>query len=223
MVGVWTSPENFRGPLSQCILYFSDRHSFHLCLCLNKSDADPLRAVLIEIVRRPDLWCHKLMTLRLNDILRLLEQASLSRSSIRQKACARIQTALMSKYGLRGLPRLVFRIPFTKNRDSSGIRSAFSEILAVTGLPQVVQSRICQELRIIATKRRSIADILYNHRSFAKSFNQHSPPQCVCQDTLHKIRLPDHFHDKISAVLSQNSKNNSGLHLMHDLRSSKRL
>jgi hypothetical protein len=33
-----------------------------------------------------------------------------------------------------------------------------------------------------------------------KNFNQHPPPQCVCFDPQHKIRLPEHFHGKISVV-----------------------
>lgn len=40
----------------------------------------PILSSAKEIAQRPDIWRHKLMTLRLNNLLRLLEQAPQAKS-----------------------------------------------------------------------------------------------------------------------------------------------
>jgi hypothetical protein len=147
------------------------------------------------------------MAMKLNDLLRLLEQAQLSKSSIRHKACERIQTALSSKYKVNRLPTLIMRLPFTQNNHTANIRAALLQIISATSLPQVVQTRIAQNLRVVTTRRKSISDILYNARLFAKRFYLNTPVVCACGHPTHRILLPEDFDGKINCVLSQNSRN----------------
>jgi hypothetical protein len=65
---------------------------------LKRTGADPLRSTLLESVCRPDIWCPRLLTLRLNDLLQVSVQAIRSTSSLRAKASSRIQTAMFTKY-----------------------------------------------------------------------------------------------------------------------------
>jgi hypothetical protein len=110
---------------------------------------------------------------------------------------------MFAKYGIKRVPKLVMRLPFTDNHYTAGIRSAFAEILSNTNLPQQVQKRVLAELRVVTTRRRSLADIFHNHRQFAKKYCVYSLPQCVCSFDDHRILLPEDFHEPARAVLSR--------------------
>jgi hypothetical protein len=72
-------------------------------------------------------------------------------------------------------------------------------------LPEV-QSHLAQNLRVVTTRRKSIADTLYNHIKFAKNFDLNLPPLCVCDNTNHPILLPQNFIGSFQAFCHKTRK-----------------
>jgi predicted RNA-binding protein with PIN domain len=72
------------------------------------------------------------------------------------------------------------RLPFTKNQYTAKIRTAVRKVLDATTLPEEVKMHMYQNLRVVNTKRESVADIFYNHISFSKRFQKENVPKCIC-------------------------------------------
>ena len=64
-------------------------------------------------------------------------------------------------------------------------------------------------IRVVTTKRASIADIIHNYRTFSREFKKENPPQCVCHSTgEHKILTPEDLPPFPGRILMQNAKSN---------------
>jgi hypothetical protein len=119
---------------------------------------------------------------------------------------------MLRKYGIARAPKLIMRLPFTKNQNTGQIRIALHAFLALLKLPQEIKDHLEQNFRLVNTRRDSIADILHNHIPFSKLFSKDNIQKCVCpnssdRENEHKIRLSDSFSGDAFLVLSQNSKN----------------
>lgn len=63
-------------------------------------------------------------------------------------------------------------------------------------------------MRVVHTRRQSIAVTLQNFRRAAKDFNEKSTVKCLCDNNAqHTVRLPEDFTGITGQVLQQNSKN----------------
>ncbi len=169
-------------------------------------------SVLQKIVKAPRLAYLKLYRMNLSEVLTVYNIATYypGSTSLKDNALCHIQNVMVKRYGIRSIPTLVMKIPFTPGVKVCHIRQAVRRVLdlAVT-LPVEIKSSIIRKFRIVNTRRKRICDILHNARGVAKSFDINSVPECVCMgDEVggHKLLLPEDLLDW-SDVLCQNNRN----------------
>lgn len=165
---------------------------------------------LREIVTNPGKWIRKLTGLPLRSLLQfMLVARTLKNTRLREKCAERIQDALKRRYHISSIISPVIRIPYRGNAaQGAGVRAALSEVLMVLQFPNEVIKEVSESIRVVLTKRDSIADMTHNYIKEAKTFSLHKPPVCVCANGGdHKVRLPEDFEGEIGKVLGQNSKN----------------
>jgi hypothetical protein len=146
--------------------------------------------------------------MNLDTLIRLREKAGLlKKDRIRILARDRIQRVLSRRHHIRDKLGFTVKIPFTRIRHHNYIRKFIGTIIAEQDFGKKVKRLLTENIRIVQTKQKSIADMLHNFRRYARDFDPTEEFACTCQHNDHKVLLAKDFEGITRKVLQQNSKN----------------
>ena len=165
-------PAHLRG----AFLARSVRNLPEFVVTIKREKLDPLKDFLQYILESPDKSWPELFSYKLNDFTRLLAELNTRQDTgLLLRARERIQTVMKKKYSVFSIPKIVIKIPFFEKQRRSLLRQAFLSILQTTDLHSEVKLLIEKKLTLVATRRRTVGEIIHNYRSFAKTFDSMLP------------------------------------------------
>jgi hypothetical protein len=119
-----------------------------------------------------------------------------------------IRTLLHNRFNFKGFPNLCLNAPFHPLIQRRSTLSSLSRLISATALSPSIHHHLMSSTRVSLSNHRSIAEVLCNHRFFAK--HVHKPTLCVCNSNSsnpadHVITKGSEFDSTTQFVLSINS------------------
>jgi hypothetical protein len=119
-----------------------------------------------------------------------------------------IRTLLHNRFKFKGFPNLCLNAPFHHLLQRRTTALSLSRLIKTTSLSSSIQDRLISSTRVSLSNPRSIADVLCNHRRFAKQV--HKPAQCLCNSPSsnpaeHVITTGSLFDSTTQFILSINA------------------
>jgi hypothetical protein len=137
----------------------------------------------------------QLKALSINSLLDLHTHAKLlTQDKIRICAINRIRSLIAKRFGFARMPTPVLSLPYVDGIDLRALRKLVLNVMSSMPFSANIRAFIGRELRIVFRNRRSIAEMLQNHISFARSADARDW-SCTCG---HDVK--DHICRRLSEV-----------------------
>ena len=104
-------------------------------------------------------------------------------STLPQQERARAETKLrrlFRRFGMKTRAHVVVRLPFTRRVTKAAVAKAVRTLVEAGKGSATFKWHAKTNVKVVWQKRRTVADVLYNHRRFARELRANAAPQCVC-------------------------------------------
>lgn len=95
------------------------------------------------------------------------------------RATYRIWSEIRRKSGMRVMPKFVISFPYDHRVDKNALKQSIYTLIDNSPITATLRHHIKLQLRIVNTKRKTIADIMTNTKLACKSFNPKRVPTCI--------------------------------------------
>ena len=122
----------------------------------------------------------------LRDSARILEKESSFLATQRK-----LESLIFRSFGLQRPPRTTVKLPFSPLLDGNKVKQLLRKLILELNIDPRLSTLLVDSVRFVATKPRSVGDIMTNHIRAAKAFQPSRPPPCKCHTIRTLLAHPD--------------------------------